>query len=318
MLIALGFEPIKAAAVALVANTAPVAFGAIAIPIVTLARDHRPPEGRPRRDGRPPDAAAGAGRAADPRRHGRRRARHPLRRGRPRSSAASPSPSASSCARTTSRSSSPTSSPRCSPPARSSRCCRSGSPTEPLHGETNGRGPRPAIAGAAVADATHEAEVNRKEGKTPDTRGEIAAAFSPYLFIIVVFVARPVRADQGLADERRHRVAVAGARRRQRQGRRADVADLQVRLAQRGGHAAAGRRPADHAHAALQPGARDPRHGPHPVRAAVGDAHRRHRARARLRDEPVRPDDHARPVDRRRVRRCCRSCPGSSAGSAWR
>src|ERR671931_2554332 len=37
MLIGLGFKPIKAAAVALVANTAPVAFGAIAIPIVTLA-----------------------------------------------------------------------------------------------------------------------------------------------------------------------------------------------------------------------------------------------------------------------------------------
>src|SRR5438045_9297700 len=38
MLIALGFRPIKAASVALVANTAPVAFGAIAIPIVTLAQ----------------------------------------------------------------------------------------------------------------------------------------------------------------------------------------------------------------------------------------------------------------------------------------
>src|SRR6476619_3274487 len=37
MLMALGFEPIKAATVALVANTAPVAFGALAIPIVTLA-----------------------------------------------------------------------------------------------------------------------------------------------------------------------------------------------------------------------------------------------------------------------------------------
>src|SRR5215204_3075794 len=36
MLIALGFKPIKAASVALVANTAPVAFGAIAIPIITL------------------------------------------------------------------------------------------------------------------------------------------------------------------------------------------------------------------------------------------------------------------------------------------
>jgi lactate permease len=38
MLIALGFEPIKAATIALVANTAPVAFGAIATPIITLAK----------------------------------------------------------------------------------------------------------------------------------------------------------------------------------------------------------------------------------------------------------------------------------------
>ncbi len=37
MLMSLGFTPIKAATVALVANTAPVAYGALAIPIVTLA-----------------------------------------------------------------------------------------------------------------------------------------------------------------------------------------------------------------------------------------------------------------------------------------
>src|SRR5664279_5064074 len=37
MLIALGFKPIKAATVALVANTAPVAFGALAVPITTLS-----------------------------------------------------------------------------------------------------------------------------------------------------------------------------------------------------------------------------------------------------------------------------------------
>jgi lactate permease len=37
MLVGLGFKPMKAASVALVANTAPVAFGAIAIPIVTLS-----------------------------------------------------------------------------------------------------------------------------------------------------------------------------------------------------------------------------------------------------------------------------------------
>ena len=37
MLMALGFAPIKAATIALLANTAPVAFGALATPIVTLA-----------------------------------------------------------------------------------------------------------------------------------------------------------------------------------------------------------------------------------------------------------------------------------------
>ena len=37
MLMALGFRPIHAAAVSLIANTAPVAFGALATPIVTLA-----------------------------------------------------------------------------------------------------------------------------------------------------------------------------------------------------------------------------------------------------------------------------------------
>jgi lactate permease len=37
MLMALGFRPIKAASVALIANTAPVAFGALATPIVTLS-----------------------------------------------------------------------------------------------------------------------------------------------------------------------------------------------------------------------------------------------------------------------------------------
>jgi len=44
MLIALRFAPIKAAVVALVANTAPVAFGAIAVPITTLAKVTSLPE----------------------------------------------------------------------------------------------------------------------------------------------------------------------------------------------------------------------------------------------------------------------------------
>jgi lactate permease len=46
MLIALGFRPVKAASIALVSNTAPVAFGAIAVPITTLA----PLAGLPEKD----------------------------------------------------------------------------------------------------------------------------------------------------------------------------------------------------------------------------------------------------------------------------
>src|SRR5205814_6331576 len=38
MLIALGFPPMRAAPIALVANTAPVAFGALAVPITTLPK----------------------------------------------------------------------------------------------------------------------------------------------------------------------------------------------------------------------------------------------------------------------------------------
>ena len=75
MLIGLGVKPIKAASVALVANTAPVAFGAIAIPIITLAGLTELPKD---------DLGAMVGRQtpilalivpADPRRHGRRHAR---------------------------------------------------------------------------------------------------------------------------------------------------------------------------------------------------------------------------------------------------
>jgi len=46
MLIALGFAPLKAATVALVANTAPVAFGALATPIVTLSKVTTPAAGK--------------------------------------------------------------------------------------------------------------------------------------------------------------------------------------------------------------------------------------------------------------------------------
>ncbi len=83
MLMALGFAPIKAATLALLANTAPVAFGALATPIVTLAAvtSGVQPDNPDLTvdilggDGRPADAAAGAVRAAAARLRRRRQAR---------------------------------------------------------------------------------------------------------------------------------------------------------------------------------------------------------------------------------------------------
>ena len=56
MLVGLGFKPMKAVAVALVADTAPVAFGAIAIPIITLAQI----TGLPKHDAQPDGRTAGS------------------------------------------------------------------------------------------------------------------------------------------------------------------------------------------------------------------------------------------------------------------
>ena len=105
MLIALGFQPIKAAVGRARGQHRAGRLRRDRDPDRHARRDHRPPQGGPRRDGRPPDAVPGAVRAADPRRHGRRRARHPPGLAGRASSAASRSRSASSRARTTSRSS---------------------------------------------------------------------------------------------------------------------------------------------------------------------------------------------------------------------
>ncbi|HYM64804.1 MAG TPA: L-lactate permease [Gaiellaceae bacterium] len=54
------FQPIKAATVALVANTAPVAFGAIAIPVITLAKVTELPDDLDRLAPQPRTRARGA------------------------------------------------------------------------------------------------------------------------------------------------------------------------------------------------------------------------------------------------------------------
>ena len=65
MLMSLGFSPMRAAVVVLLANTAPVAFGAIATPIITAGTLTGIPYHEIGAVRRPPDTVAGALRAAD-------------------------------------------------------------------------------------------------------------------------------------------------------------------------------------------------------------------------------------------------------------
>ncbi len=172
MLIALGFKPIKAASVALVANTAPVAFGAIAIPIVTLGQVTGLPKD---------DLGSMVGRqtpllavivplilVGD----GRRPARHPPGLAGGAWSAGSPSPCVQFAPRTTSRSSSPTSSPRSLRRGAWSAFLRVWQPSEPLLGE-RADGRRPAIAGAATArdpELERDASSSRATQRDGDSR----------------------------------------------------------------------------------------------------------------------------------------------------
>jgi lactate permease len=59
-------------------------------------------------------------------------------------------------------------------------------PSEPLLGERSGAG-RPAIAGAATADARHEEEIRRRDDDHADSKKDIWEAFAPYIIIIAVF-----------------------------------------------------------------------------------------------------------------------------------
>jgi lactate permease len=184
MLIALGFQPMKAAAVALVANTAPVAFGAIAIPIITLAEI----TGLPKEDlgamvGRQTpllalfvplilmgmvDGARG------------------IRQAWPAAVVGGVVFAVAQFACSNYISVELTD-------IVASLLATGGivallqfwQPSEPVRGERFQRGP--AIAGAAVADTGLEAETRRKDDDHRDTRGEILGAYSPYLIIIAIF-----------------------------------------------------------------------------------------------------------------------------------
>jgi lactate permease len=185
MLIAVGFEPIKAAAVALVANTAPVAFGAIAIPIVTLSELTGLPKD---------DLGAMVGRQTPLLALvvplilvGMVDGARGIRSAWPAAVIGGLAFAIGQfvCSNYISVELTDIVAALLSAGAIVA-LLQVWQPSDPLTGEGNGRA-RPAIAGAAVADAATEREIQRKEGNGRDSAGEVLAAFAPYLFIIAVF-----------------------------------------------------------------------------------------------------------------------------------
>jgi lactate permease len=183
MLMALGFKPLKAAAVALVANTAPVAFGAIATPIITLGEVTTLPKD---------DLGAMVGRQTPflalivpliliAMVDGRRGIRQTWPAAVVGGLAFAVGQFA--CSNFLSVEITDIVASLLSAGAIVA-LLRVWQPSEPLQGE--GRFSRPAIAGAAMADATHEAEVRRRSDDAHDTRGDVWLAYAPYIIIVIV------------------------------------------------------------------------------------------------------------------------------------
>src|SRR5215213_7717198 len=185
MLIALGFQPLKAASVALVANTAPVAFGAIAIPIITLGEI----TGLPKED-----LGAMVGRQTpllalfvplilvgmvDGMRGVRQAWPAAVVGGLVFAIAQFACSNYISVELTDIVAS-------LLATGAIVALLRVWQPSEPIRGERFQRG-GPTIAGAAVPDPGLEAEVRRKEDDHRDTPGEVAVAYAPYLIIIAIF-----------------------------------------------------------------------------------------------------------------------------------
>jgi lactate permease len=183
MLLAVGFRPIQAAAVALVANTAPVAFGAIATPIITLSEVTQLPK---------EDLGAMVGRQTpflalvvpliligmvDGRRG--------IRQCWPAAVVGGLAFAIGqfACSNFLSVEITDIVASLLSAGA-IVVLLRFWQPAEPMQGEA--RFVRPAIAGASTADAVHEQEVRRRSDDVEDPRGDVIKAYAPYIIIVAV------------------------------------------------------------------------------------------------------------------------------------
>jgi lactate permease len=193
MLIALGFKPIKAASIALVANTAPVAFGAIAVPITTLSEVTGLDKG---------DLGAMVGRQTpflalivpliligmvDGRR-GIRQAWPVAVVGGLAFAIAQFACSNYISVELTDIVASLVAT------GAIVVMLRVWTPGEPLKAEVSGRFERPAVAGGSVHDPTMEKEVARRDDTQKDPPSDVIKAYAPYLIIIVVFAIAQIGA----------------------------------------------------------------------------------------------------------------------------
>jgi len=186
MLIALGFKPIKAASLALVANTAPVAFGAMATPIITLSSVTELDKG---------DLGSMVGRQTpilalivpliliamvDGRRG--------IKQTWPVAVVGGLSFAIGQfvCANYLS-----VELTDIVASLLATACIvgflRIWQPGEPLIAEGDGRFQRPAVAGASVSDPALEQEVTRRDDTKRDTPADVVRAYAPYAIIIAVF-----------------------------------------------------------------------------------------------------------------------------------
>jgi lactate permease len=186
MLIALGFKPIKAAALALVANTAPVAFGAMATPIITLSSVTELDKG---------DLGSMVGRQTpilalivpliliamvDGRRG--------IKQTWPVAVVGGLSFAIGQfvCANYLS-----VELTDIVASLLATACIvgflRIWQPGEPLIAEGDGRFQRPAVAGASISDPALEKEVSRRDDTKRDTKADVVRAYAPYAIIIAVF-----------------------------------------------------------------------------------------------------------------------------------
>ena len=307
MLMALGFKPMKAAVLALVANTAPVAFGAMATPILTLAKvTELPADTLGAMVGRQtPILAIFVPLVLVVIVDGWRGVRETWL-------------PALVCGVVFGVAQFATSNFLSVPladvvgrPAVGCRRGRAGSRLEAppdLHRARGGRRRRGGRADARVRPAGRASRlaVRRRQGIRPVRDHHRRLRRLPDL-------GRQEAARQGDGQ-----VPVAGPRRRQPQRQAGDADRIHPEPAHHAGHPDADRgcSDGDRAQAVAGKGVEGVRNDA--ASAALGDPHRDGGAGAGVRDEPVRPDDHARHLDGRRRAERSPCCHPSSAGSALR